>query len=292
VRLGTRQYSPLRYLGGKSAMVKNLLPLLPPHDCYVEVFGGGASVLFAKQPAAVEVYNDLDEHVVNFFRVLRDPKLSLELQRVLRLTPYSRVEYYEALECLKRGDFESSIERAAMLFIINRQSFAGIMQRPCWGYSSKGCGAPGVWRNVVDNLHLFAERLRTVFIDCRDFREVIPAWDSRETLFYCDPPYIVETRKDKSPDYRVEMTLRDHIDLHHLLLCCQGMVVLSGYRHAAHTVLEAAGWKRWDFEAVVHSQAVTGERRHTGTQRPRVIESVWLNPAAQERRGIQQELKL
>lgn len=66
--------SPICWFGGKGLMVSKLLPLIPPHHIYVEVFGGGASLLFAKEPSPVEVYNDIDSGLVNFFRVLRDPE--------------------------------------------------------------------------------------------------------------------------------------------------------------------------------------------------------------------------
>jgi len=71
-----RLRSPMWWFGGKGKMVKKLLPLIPQHKIYVEVFGGGASLLFAKEPSPVEVYNDLNSDLVNFFRVLRDPKLT------------------------------------------------------------------------------------------------------------------------------------------------------------------------------------------------------------------------
>ena len=72
-KLGTgRMRSPISWFGGKMRLAKRIVPLLPPHTTYVEPFGGGAAVLFAKPPSPVEVYNDLDGGLVNFFRVLRN----------------------------------------------------------------------------------------------------------------------------------------------------------------------------------------------------------------------------
>lgn len=56
--------SPIWWFGGKGNMVAKLLPLIPPHRTYVEPYGGGASLLFAKNPSPVEVYNDLNQAVV------------------------------------------------------------------------------------------------------------------------------------------------------------------------------------------------------------------------------------
>lgn len=79
-------------------MVKKLLPLVPKHRIYVEVFGGGASLLLAKEPSLVEVYNDLDAGLVNMFRVIRDPDLFAEFHRRVQLIPYSRGEFYRYRE--------------------------------------------------------------------------------------------------------------------------------------------------------------------------------------------------
>jgi len=68
----------------------------PPHRIYVEPYGGAASVLMQKPRAYAEVYNDLDDEVVNVFRLLRDPATAEELQRLLMLTPFARVEFEEA----------------------------------------------------------------------------------------------------------------------------------------------------------------------------------------------------
>lgn len=104
-------------------MVAKLLPLIPPHKIYVEVFGGGASLLFAKEPSPVEVYNDLDSGLVNFFRVLRDPGKFEKFYRKVCFTPYSREEY-----CFCRdtwGECKDDVERAYRWFVVARMSFSG-----------------------------------------------------------------------------------------------------------------------------------------------------------------------
>ena len=64
--------SPIVWFGGKGNFVKKLLPFIPVHHTYVEAYGGGASLLFAKKPSNVEVYNDMHTVLVHLFRVLRD----------------------------------------------------------------------------------------------------------------------------------------------------------------------------------------------------------------------------
>src|SRR5947209_4967208 len=90
-------YKPFPWYGGKSALASLLVSLLPVHEVYCEVFGGSGALLFAKPPSPLEIFNDLDSGVVQFFRVLRDPELSAALQQALTFTPYAREEYYDCL---------------------------------------------------------------------------------------------------------------------------------------------------------------------------------------------------
>lgn len=88
----------MRYPGGKFALAKKIVSLMPSHACYVELFGGAASVLMQKTRSQGEVYNDMDGNIVNVFRVLRDPIQAEKLKRLLKLTPFAYEEYLLAYE--------------------------------------------------------------------------------------------------------------------------------------------------------------------------------------------------
>src|SRR5258708_28092876 len=60
---------PLSYIGGKNRLAKRVIEIFPEHTTYVEAFAGGAQVFFRKEPSKVEVLNDLDGEIVNFYRV-------------------------------------------------------------------------------------------------------------------------------------------------------------------------------------------------------------------------------
>ena len=280
-----RLRSPMWWFGGKGKMVKKLLPLIPQHKIYVEVFGGGASILFAKEPSPVEVYNDLNSDLVNFFRVLRDPQKFAEFHRLVSLTPYSREEYNF---CRKTWEScEDDVERAYRWFVVARMSFSGHFSNS-WSFvvtkSSRGMAA-GVsgWLSSIDMLPEIHGRMMRVQIDDDDFRMIIPRYDTPDTCFYMDPSYVPETRKSQDV-YKYEMTLQDHQDLVAMLLDVKGAVILSGYRHDVYTPLELAGWTRHDFPTACWA---AGDTRYTGIQGkgaalemvPR-IESVWLNQLA------------
>jgi len=278
-------------------MVARLLPLIPPHKIWVEVFGGGMSLTFAKEPSPVEVYNDLDGGLVNFWRVVRDPERFARFYHLVTLTPYSREEYNFCRKTWQ--ECEDEVERAYRWFVVARMSFSGAFARS-WGFgvtvSHRGmAGTASKWLSTLEALPLVHERTMQLQVENLDFRKLIPAYDTPETCFYVDPPYVPDTRRELGT-YACEMAIDDHRELVDLLLGVKGMVILSGYKHEVYAPLEGAGWKRVDFETACHA---TGRTRFTGVQgngsafamSPRV-ESVWLNPQAQSATPEQMQISM
>jgi len=279
--------SPIRWFGGKGHVAKKIVQFFPPHRIYVEPFGGGASLLFAKQPSDVEVYNDLDSGLVCLFRVLRDPrKFALFYEKVC-WTPYSREEYEHCRDTWE--DCEDEIERACRFFVIARQSFGGKAYRG-WGSvittSTRGMAeTTSKWLSILHLLPAIHERLLRVQIEHNDFRTILDRYDTPETLFYCDPPYVPDTRRDGT--YRHEMTLEDHRDLAGILLGVSGMVILSGYKHDVYRPLEESGWRRVDYKTSSFAAGRIRDSKIRGagaaTKHVPRVESIWISPTAQQR---------
>lgn len=276
-----RLRSPIKWFGGKGHFVKQLLPLLPPHSIYVEPFGGGAFLLFAKAPSPVEVYNDLDSDLVNLFRVIRDPEKFERFHKLVALTPYSREEYYHSRDTYQ--SHTDAVERAYRFFIAARQSFGGYLGSS-WGYvvttTSRGMAqCVSSYLSTIEQLPQIHERLMRVQIEHDDFRNILDHYDTPDTFFYLDPPYVPATRK--SGGYRHEMTEADHCELVERLLNLKGQAMLSCYAHPVYEPLERAGWRRIDFPTACYA---AGRTRGTGLlgegaalrRQPR-IESVYLN---------------
>lgn len=260
-------------------MLRHLLPLIPPHRIYVEVFGGAAHLLFAKQPSEIEVYNDIDSALVNFFRVLRDPVKSEELCRLLTLTPYSREEHSMCCLTYENTDL-SDVERARRFYVAVHQSFNGIVSET-WR-TSRTEHTSRVFAGAVDRLPVVCERIRGVLIEHDDFRVILKRYDTPDTFFYCDPPYLPDTRCDKNV-YVHEMSTQDHIDLLEMLHDIQGKVMVSGYDSELYTkYLDGNGWTRHEFDVVLWANTVI-TNGHTSdcvfsSRRGRRKEVVWLNP--------------
>ena len=260
---------PIGWLGGKYWMVKHLLPLIPPHTTYVEPFGGGAQLLFAKPPSKIEVYNDIDKGLVNFFRILRDN--FDKLQRLLILSPYSRNEYHQCLDTWE--GVEDPVERARRWFVVCRQSIGGMFGGG-WGFSvGRGENKTSIarkWVNAIDGLPEVVERLRRVQVECYDFRKIFELYDTLGTLFYVDPPYI------SGSQYRYKMAYQDHEDLIDILLGISGMAIVSGYRHS---IYERLDWENVIFDKPLYANPKVRVYKG-GEQRRR--ECVWICPRTME----------
>lgn len=217
---------PVRYSGGKWRIAPWIIENMPPHVAYVEPFCGGASILFSKSPSPVEVINDLNGEVVNFFRVLRERPGDLLM--AVSLTPYSREELKIAYE-----PAEDMLEKARRFYVRSRQSFgSGEGEYSSgWRYQrdlKRGTSVIREW-NSLGHLAEAATRLKDVQIDCDDALNVIRRFDAPKTLFYVDPPYLMSSRYKQEDIYAHEMDDNQHRELAQLLRGVQGMVLLSGY---------------------------------------------------------------
>jgi DNA adenine methylase len=239
------------WYGGKFNHLGWLLPLLPKCHHYCEPFAGSAAVLLNREPSPVETYNDLDGEVVNFFRVLRERPD--ELVRAIGLTPFSRAELGRAVGA--DADGAGDLERARRFFVRARQARTGLAQTAsagrwahCRETSRAGmAGAVSRWLGSVESLPGIALRLLRVQFENRPGEDVIRLYDSPNTLFYCDPPYVHSTRGD-SRAYGFEMSDGGHASLAAVLARCRGKAAVSGYRCDLMDELYR-GWKRFDAPA-------------------------------------------
>lgn len=186
---------PFNYFGGKFNHANWIINRLPITKSYVEVFGGSGIILFNKPKVEIETFNDLNGMVVNFFNQLRDnPE---ELIRAIYLTPYSREEYWKCFKAINEGN---ELERARRFFVVVNQSFnASYSRQTGWKMSTKETRASiseaiSRWISKIPNLIYIIDRLRTIQISNYDFRLIFKKFDSKNTLFYCDPPYMHDVR--------------------------------------------------------------------------------------------------
>lgn len=274
-------------VGGKAKVVDQILAVFPPHQVYVEPYGGTAVVLLNKPPVEIEVYNDINLQLFYLFKVLREQPEAL--RRALVLTPYHRHEFVRALDTdwLPTSP-EEEVEYARRAFVQYRMAYGGRGQeRPTWTSNRcpEGralCKGVSAWLTAIDGvLPYVAQRFRRVQIECREALDVIHRYDGPHTLFYVDPPYLPSTRGDRIYYGTGEMTWEDHRQLACVLNEVQGAVVLSGYPSASYEEwYERLGWRRVDL--TYRAQILKGGGKV-------VPESLWLSPRV---RSVGYQLRL
>jgi DNA adenine methylase len=180
-----------KYPGGKTQLFGWIEDHIKQHRTWVDVFGGSGVVTANKDPSKVEVYNDRDGDLVHFFTTLRD--LAEELEEWLRQTPHSRELHQKYSKQFYAGYRpEDDIERAGRFFYLRFTQW-GTKYTGFSGYNgSTKRSAAGSYRNAVDRLGEWQERFSHVQLERLDFGDLIDRYDSPETLFYCDPPYMDE----------------------------------------------------------------------------------------------------
>lgn len=264
--------SLIRWAGGKGKQLNDLLPLIPDSKIYVEPCGGGASCLLNRQRSEVEVYNDLDGALVNLFQVVRDDTTFDEFCALLDWTPYSREEFES---CLTFEGLSDPVKRAVAFYTVINQSISGkrLARRGDWA-RGRNDNLAERWYQRQEKLGWIHERIKHVQIESRDALDILQEWDTPDTCFYIDPPYVLDTRKQKKY-YAVEPGDEWHEKLVDVILDCRGYVVLSGYDHPVyHRLLEYGWWTDLYGAKAIMEVTKIGEGKRKRT------EIVYRNPRA------------
>lgn len=189
--------SPIKWMGGKSNSVKTILPIIPEHKTYVEPFFGGGWIYFSKEKSKVEVINDINGQLVNFYEVLRTQEK--EFVKRMELVVKSRELFLEYRKTLNDISLPP-LERAFRFYYVNQNAFGGLIR-----YNQKGeCNSPfagspdrktqsSFWDiNKIKNSH---DRLRETIIENDSYTKIIKRYDKPYTLFFLDPPYDCKSGK-------------------------------------------------------------------------------------------------
>ncbi|WP_170266324.1 DNA adenine methylase [Phaeocystidibacter luteus] len=266
----------VRYFGGKWRLADRIIECFPKHHVYVEPFGGAASVLLRKEPAVVEVYNDLNDDIVNLFQVLRDPYKCVKLQDLLRLTPYAREEWSRSFES---KDNISDVEHARRTIVTYSMSYSGARanKKSSAAFRTNSSGhnrLADLFQNHIEDFTGFCNRLKGVIIEKSDYQKVCMAHDSTRTLIYFDPPYPKTTRTKATGRYKYELlSIDEHRELFEFANGLKSMVIVSSYDSPEYREwYGAAGWEMKSFKAVSNAAKKGACLRD---------EVIWINPHAQ-----------
>lgn len=264
--------SVIRYFGGKGNMFNNIITEFPEkgsYVMYVEPFAGSYSIgLHTPEDriAPIEIFNDLDDNVYSLYKVIRDKELYPKFKEMCDLSVYSEAQRKEYKEKLKDGEL-SLLDRAFMFFYVNRTSHNGI-----GGFSVNTIIRRNMSKSVsdmlscIDRMDVFHQRVSRLIVMKRDALELIEQYDRDNVFFYCDPPYIHDTRGETR--YAVEMENEGHEKFIDLCLKSSAKFLISGYDHPIYDRLVENGWKKIQFDV----NTVDGTRKAKTK-----IETLWKN---------------
>lgn len=206
-------------------MEGTIIPLFPDnssYDLYCEPFFGGGAIFFRKEPSPVEVINDLDGRVVNFYRMVKTqfPKL----EALIAQTPHSRQAHKEAEHVLKNQDLYSNLKIAWAFWVQTNMSFSSSIFAG-FAYGRKCNSAEKKTFNKRKSFTgEYQSRLEQVQIEQNDAIKVIKSRDSERSFFYCDPPYF-----NSVCGHYEGYTDKDFINLLVTLANAKGQFLLSSY---------------------------------------------------------------
>lgn len=204
--------------GGKRRLAKHILPVIhaTPHRTYVEPFAGGAAILFMRDPAPVEVINDLHGELVRLYRCVQH-----HLEELVRQFKWSLVsrEMFRWAQ-LQHTDTLTDIQRAARFYYLQRLAFGGKVTGQNFGTSP--ATPPRIsWLRLEEELSQAHDRLARVTIENLPWQEVVRRYDRPETLFFLDPPYW------QTAGYGGEFVRDEHRQLAEAMATMQGKALLT-----------------------------------------------------------------
>jgi DNA adenine methylase len=187
-------------------------------------------LLAKSKPSYLETINDINRLTVNFYLTLKHDVEAL-IARLMQ-DPYSHWFFQRCKELLVSGQ-GSSLDLAEAYALVANQS-RGNADPTCknlqWSLSYKVNKISHRWEHIDHILRVVSQRLRTVqILDGWPWERVLKEFDSADTFFSCDPPYLPETLRSQTPMYRHMMTATDH---ERLLIALHGLKaswMLFGY---------------------------------------------------------------
>lgn len=210
--------SLIKWIGGKRNLVGTILPLIPVHKTYVEPFFGAGWVYFKKEKSKVEVINDVNSELINFYRVIK--KYPNEFCNEFELLPKSK----ELFDDFVKLDIDGSSEfkRAIRFYYILMLNFGGRFNR--FTFTPRNDGIKQInFDKLPVTIQKAHERLKDTYIEKQDYKKLIQKWDKKDTFFFLDPPYLNTTEKD----YEEQFSIENYTELYNLLINIEGKFMLT-----------------------------------------------------------------
>jgi DNA adenine methylase len=254
---------PLTYFGGKQKLAKHILPLIPKHNLYCEPFFGGGAIYFAKPRSEIEVINDSNGDLINFYSVVKND--FKKLQKEIKVTLHSREYHHAAKIVLGYPQLFNNVKRAWAIWVLANEGYSSRLDSD-WGYDRKrNTSARRLHYKREDFSIQYAERLEQTEIENTDAVKVIETRDSKNSFFYCDPPYFNASR-----GHFAIYTEQDFENLLRQLSGIKGKFLLSSY--PSELLNKYIKKNKWHTKEIEMSLAITA-RYQNGKRKSEVLTS-------------------
>ncbi|MFW9930648.1 MAG: DNA adenine methylase [Candidatus Thorarchaeota archaeon] len=286
------------WYGGKFRALNEILPLVnnTKHKIFVEVFGGGGSIILNKNPSELDIYNDIHEGLISFFRVLRDRESMEKFKKLILLTPWSRTEW-KTFRTKWRKE-KNIIKKAFMFYYTTNLTFQGQIDVGNGGFRFCKTNRSHIksYFKKMNYLFYFHKKILQLQIESLDWKRLIKTYDSEDTLFYLDPPYIHSTRKLPNA-YNHEFTNANHREmLLYLVKKVKGKILLSGYNNIMYNkiLVDKYGWGKKEFKAYIAINYKSEIDIKKAKEKRKRTEVLWISPNCNiniKRKSINELLK-
>lgn len=249
--------TPISYYGGKQKLVSHILPLIPEHKVYVEPFLGGGAIFWSKEPSELEIINDTNSQLINFYRCVQNRYVDLE--SMIRISLHSRDLHRKARVIYENPDMFPELDQAWSVWILANQGFSSMLDG-AWGYDkTRNTVAKKIKNRREGFTEEYSIRLQNVQVECADALRIITSRDTANTFFYCDPPYY-----NSDMGHYDGYTIEDYTMLLARLEKVEGKFLLSSYKSPILTeYAKRNGWEQLFIEQRITASGVKGTNKAT-----------------------------
>lgn len=199
-------------------MANTIISIIPEHKIYAEPFAGAGWIFFKKEKAKVEILNDVNGELINFYKIVKT--YPDEFCNAYELLPKSKELFDDFVQIdLSKA---SELDRAVRFYYLLMLNFGGRFNRFTFTPRNDGIKQLNFDKlpTTIQNAHA---RLKDAYIEKTDYKNIIKKWDGNDTLFFLDPPYLTTTESD----YEENFSINNFQALKEILMSVKGKFILT-----------------------------------------------------------------
>ena len=242
------------YYGGKTNLIDTILPMIPPHDIYIEPFVGGGSIFFAKQRSKMEIINDLNDNLINLYKVARHPKMRQHLFNLIQQSLYAESTYKKCRTIYNNPTKHKAVPRAFATWYMHNTGYAGKANEGWARSKTAEIDLPKKFNSMKESFLNSAARLENTTIFCENAIDSLNRINNNTVFAYIDPPY----HNAKCGHYTLLKKESYFITLLETLQAFNGKFLLSSYE--SEPLTQFINQNNWNSIQIKQNNSMSGRR--------------------------------